>query len=149
MRTGIRLALVDPARRFTVRAAESPSGQGYTPFEGQELTGRVTATFLRGELAPADIPVSLGLPPFDATSIARGEAHTNPRPGGSMRPFCEPPITRSTPHSSMRKSYEASDEIVSTMNSAGCLARSIASRMSGMRLVTPVEVSLCTTMTAL
>jgi allantoinase len=44
------LALVDPARRFTVRAAESPSGQGYTPFEGQELTGRVTATFLRGAL---------------------------------------------------------------------------------------------------
>jgi allantoinase len=44
------LALVDPTRRFTVRAAESPSGQGYTPFEGQELTGRVTATFLRGAL---------------------------------------------------------------------------------------------------
>jgi len=44
------LALVDPARRFTVRAADSPSGQGYTPFEGQELTGRVVATFLRGAL---------------------------------------------------------------------------------------------------
>jgi allantoinase len=44
------LALVDPTRRFTVRAGESPSGQGYTPFEGQELTGRVTATFLRGAL---------------------------------------------------------------------------------------------------
>ena len=45
------LALLDPARRFTVRAAESPSAQGYTPFEGQELTGQVTATFLRGALA--------------------------------------------------------------------------------------------------
>jgi allantoinase len=44
------LALLDPARRFTVRAAESPSAQGYTPFEGQELTGQVTATFLRGQL---------------------------------------------------------------------------------------------------
>jgi allantoinase len=33
-----------------VRAAESPSGQGYTPLEGQELTGRVTATFLRSAL---------------------------------------------------------------------------------------------------
>jgi allantoinase len=43
-------ALVDPERRFSVRAAESPSGQGYTPFEGQELTGRVEATFLRGQL---------------------------------------------------------------------------------------------------
>jgi allantoinase len=45
------LALLDPDHRFTVHAAESPSAQGYTPFEGQELTGRVTATFLRGALA--------------------------------------------------------------------------------------------------
>jgi allantoinase len=45
------VALLDPARRFTVRAAESPSTQGYTPFEGQELAGQVTATFLRGQLA--------------------------------------------------------------------------------------------------
>jgi allantoinase len=44
------LALLDPVRRFTVRAWESPSAQGYTPFEGQELTGRVEATFLRGQL---------------------------------------------------------------------------------------------------
>jgi len=45
------LALLDPERRVTVSAAASPSAQGYTPFEGQELTGQVTATFLRGELA--------------------------------------------------------------------------------------------------
>jgi allantoinase len=45
------LALLDPDRRFTVRAAGSASAQGYTPFEGQELTGQVTATFLRGRLA--------------------------------------------------------------------------------------------------
>ena len=44
------LALLDPTQSFTVRAADSPSGQGYTPFEGQELAGKVTATFLRGEL---------------------------------------------------------------------------------------------------
>jgi allantoinase len=44
------VALLDPARTFTVRAADSPSSQGYTPFEGVELTGRVQATFLRGEL---------------------------------------------------------------------------------------------------
>jgi allantoinase len=37
-----------------VHAAESPSAQGYTPFEGQELAGRVTATFLRGTLAWAN-----------------------------------------------------------------------------------------------
>jgi allantoinase len=48
------IALLDPDRAFTVRAAESPSGQGYTPFEGQRLSGRVTATFLRGELAWED-----------------------------------------------------------------------------------------------
>jgi allantoinase len=45
------LALLDPDRHLTVRAADSPSAQGYTPFEGQELSGQVTATFLRGELA--------------------------------------------------------------------------------------------------
>jgi allantoinase len=45
------LALLDPDRRFTVGAVDSPSAQGYTPFEGQELTGQVTATFLRGALA--------------------------------------------------------------------------------------------------
>lgn len=34
--------------RFTIRAGDSPSGQGYTPFEGLTLTGQVQATFLRG-----------------------------------------------------------------------------------------------------
>jgi allantoinase len=43
------LVLFDPNESFVVRAAESESRQGYTPFEGQELTGRVKATFLRGE----------------------------------------------------------------------------------------------------
>src|SRR5262245_7756162 len=35
------------------------------------------------------------------------------------------------------------------MNSAGCFARSMALRTSAMRVVTPVEVSLCTAITAL
>jgi allantoinase len=48
------IALLDPDRAFTVSAADSLSGQGYTPFEGQRLTGQVTATFLRGELAWED-----------------------------------------------------------------------------------------------
>jgi allantoinase len=43
------LVLVDPHESFVVRAAESESKQGYTPFEGMELTGRVKSTFLRGE----------------------------------------------------------------------------------------------------
>ena len=42
------LVLVDPDESFVVRAADSESAQGYTPFEGQELTGRVKTTFLRG-----------------------------------------------------------------------------------------------------
>ena len=44
------LVLVDPDETFTVRASESESKQGYTPFEGLELSGRVKSTFLRGEL---------------------------------------------------------------------------------------------------
>ncbi len=44
------LVLVDPRETFVVRAADSPSQQGYTPFEGQELTGRVKRTLLRGKL---------------------------------------------------------------------------------------------------
>ncbi len=43
------LALLDPTETFTVKAADSESGQGYTPFEGQELTGKVKYTFLRGQ----------------------------------------------------------------------------------------------------
>ncbi len=44
------LALVDPSETWTIRAKDSESTQGYTPFEGIELCARVKATFLRGEL---------------------------------------------------------------------------------------------------
>lgn len=44
------LALIDPRETWTIRARESESTQGYTPFEGMELSARVKATFLRGEL---------------------------------------------------------------------------------------------------
>lgn len=44
------IALVDPHESFVVRAADSESKQGYTPFEGLQLTGRVKSTFLRGAL---------------------------------------------------------------------------------------------------
>ena len=44
------LALVDPQETWTIRAKDSESTQGYTPFEGIELSARVKATFLRGEL---------------------------------------------------------------------------------------------------
>ncbi len=42
------IALVDPARTWTIAAKDSPSTQGYTPFEGLELSAHVDATFLRG-----------------------------------------------------------------------------------------------------
>ena len=44
------IALVDPHESFVVHSAESESKQGYSPFEGLELTGRVKSTFLRGVL---------------------------------------------------------------------------------------------------
>ncbi|HBB32201.1 MAG TPA: hydantoinase [Cyanobacteria bacterium UBA8803] len=44
------LVLLDPNESFIVRADESESQQGYTPFEGLELTGQVKSTFLRGNL---------------------------------------------------------------------------------------------------
>jgi allantoinase len=44
------LALVDPAETWIIHAGDSASTQGYTPFEGIELSARVKATFLRGEL---------------------------------------------------------------------------------------------------
>lgn len=44
------IAIVDPLERFVVRSAESESVQGYSPFEGVELKGRVKSTFLRGNL---------------------------------------------------------------------------------------------------
>jgi len=43
------LVLVDPKSTWTIRAADSESTQGYTPFEGLELGFKVKTTFLRGE----------------------------------------------------------------------------------------------------
>jgi dihydroorotase len=43
------LVLVDPAARWTVDPATSASRSRNTPFAGRELSGRVVATFLRGQ----------------------------------------------------------------------------------------------------
>ena len=48
------VVLLNPRESFVVRAAESESRQGYTPFEGQELGARVKRTYLRGNLIYAD-----------------------------------------------------------------------------------------------
>lgn len=42
------IALVDPDAQWTVRAGDSESAQEYTPFEGFDMTARVTDVFLRG-----------------------------------------------------------------------------------------------------
>jgi allantoinase len=44
------IAIVDPHESFVVHSSESESVQGYSPFEGFELSGRVKSTFLRGAL---------------------------------------------------------------------------------------------------
>jgi allantoinase len=44
------LALLDPDETWTISAEDSLSDQGYSPFEGIEVTGRVKQTFLRGDL---------------------------------------------------------------------------------------------------
>ena len=84
-----------------------------------------------------------------ATFSAFSLAAVKPSPGGSIRPFCEPVTVTSTPHSSWRKSIEASDDTVSAISSAGCFAASMALRTSATQEVTPEEVSLWTTQTAL
>ncbi|WP_327149102.1 dihydroorotase [Nocardia sp. NBC_01329] len=48
------IAIVDPNRTWTVRAADSESTQEYTPFEGSELSAAVTDTFVRGNRVLAD-----------------------------------------------------------------------------------------------
>lgn len=47
-------SLVDDDVEYTVRAEDSVSAQDYTPFEGFELTAKVTETYLRGEVIWAD-----------------------------------------------------------------------------------------------
>jgi allantoinase len=42
------IAIVDPDQSFVVRAAESESTQGYSPFEGMAMRGKVVTTYLRG-----------------------------------------------------------------------------------------------------
>ncbi|WP_432826162.1 dihydroorotase [Dactylosporangium sp. CA-092794] len=66
------LCLVDPASTWTVHAADSPSTQEYTPFEGMEMTARITDTFVRG------VPVvTAGVA---ATGPATGEYLFRPQP---------------------------------------------------------------------
>ncbi len=56
------IALVDPRKTWTIHAKDSPSTQGYTPFEGLELSARVEATYLRGEQIYAQDQGVIGKP---------------------------------------------------------------------------------------
>jgi allantoinase len=70
------IVLVDPGETFVVRAAESESHQGYSPFEGVELSGRVKSTFLRGSLIYDNGKV---------VGSARGEYLQRPRTDAPVR----------------------------------------------------------------
>src|SRR5471030_482713 len=84
-----------------------------------------------------------------ATANAFSEIALKPSPGGSISPFCEPATVTSTPQASCSYSSEPRPEMVSTNSSAGCFARSNILRTSSGWVTQPVEVSLCTTHTAL
>src|SRR3954454_19164856 len=90
---------------------------------------------------------------IDGLALAAASAFSDTalklRPGGSIMPFCEPPTDTSMPQASCSNSSEASPEMVSTISSAGCLVRSSALRTSCGWVTQLVEVSLCTTITAL
>src|SRR6202045_723682 len=84
-----------------------------------------------------------------AAASAFSDTALKPRPGGSISPFCEPATDTSMPQASCSYSCEPRPEMVSTINSAGCFVRSMALRTSSGYVTQPVDVSLCTTITAL
>src|SRR6476646_7054792 len=84
-----------------------------------------------------------------ATASAFSDTALKPSPGGSISPFCEPATDTSIPQASCSNSSEPRPEMVSTINSAGCLTRSMTLRTSSGWLTQPVDVSLWTTQTAL
>jgi hypothetical protein len=80
---------------------------------------------------------------------ARADAATMARPGAAIHAFCEPVTTTSTPHASISNGTAPSPETLSTtMSASGALSR-IASARTGIGFITPVEVSLCVSRTAL
>lgn len=52
--TDADLVLFDPYERYTITADDSPSKQDFTIYDGREVTGCVTKTFLRGQLVAND-----------------------------------------------------------------------------------------------
>src|SRR6188768_3660893 len=84
-----------------------------------------------------------------ATASAFSDTALKPSPGGSINPFCDPATDTSMPQASCSYSSDPKPEMESTISSAGCLTRSRILRTSCGWVTQPVEVSLCTTHTAL
>ena len=71
------------------------------------------------------------------------------RPGAAIHAFCEAVATTSTPQPSMSNGTAPSEDTVSTRISASGAAARIAAASSGIGFITPVEVSLWVSRTAL
>ena len=70
-------------------------------------------------------------------------------PGAAIHAFCDPVTTRSRPQSSIANGTAPSAEIASTRSSASGATSRTAAASAAMSLVTPVEVSLWVSSTAL
>jgi allantoinase len=84
------IALVNPAKTWTIRSADSESSQGYTPFEGIELSAAVEETYLRGRAVWRD-GRAVGAP------SGRYLHRSRDRDGRSLLEHGRPPPTRSPP----------------------------------------------------
>ena len=63
------LVVLDEDETWTVRAADLHNMNRYSPFEGHSLTGRVRATYVRGE--PVYVRAADGSETFGATGYGR------------------------------------------------------------------------------
>jgi hypothetical protein len=71
------------------------------------------------------------------------------KPGGVIRPFCEPAIATSTPHVSISNFMQPNEATASTISSASWSAARRASLTAAMSFTTPEAVSICATRIAL
>ena len=80
---------------------------------------------------------------------ARSEAATMASPGADMNAFCEPVTTTSMPHASISNGTAPRPDTLSTRMSASGRSSRIAAASSGIGFMTPVDVSLWVSSTAL
>ena len=79
----------------------------------------------------------------------RAEAAIMARPGAAIHAFCEPVTTRSTPQSSMWNGTAPRPDTLSTRIRASGVSSRMAAASSAMGFMTPVDVSLWVSRTAL